>query len=50
LDVYGAEDEAEFFAVGTESFFERPSELLRVHPELYEALSAYYRQDPAGRR
>ncbi len=50
LDVYGAEDEAEFFAVATESFFERPSELLRVHPELYEALSAYYRQDPAGRR
>jgi Mlc titration factor MtfA (ptsG expression regulator) len=50
LDAYGAEDEAEFFAVATEAFFERPSDLLKVHPELYEALSTYYRQNPAGRR
>jgi Mlc titration factor MtfA (ptsG expression regulator) len=49
LDTYGAEDEAECFAVATEAFFERPSRLKKFHPELYEVLSEYYRQDPAVR-
>lgn len=49
LDQYGAEDESEFFAVATESFFEQPIELRQHHPELYDVLMSYYRQDPAAR-
>lgn len=49
LDPYGAEDESEFFAVATETFFERPRPLKRQHPELYRALASFYRQDPAAR-
>ena len=47
LDPYGAEDPAEFFAVATETFFERASELERRHPQLYNELRRFYRQDPA---
>ncbi|HEX6049309.1 MAG TPA: zinc-dependent peptidase, partial [Gemmatimonadaceae bacterium] len=47
LDPYGAEDPAEFFAVATETFFERASELERRHPRLYDELRRFYRQDPA---
>ncbi len=47
LDDYGATNPAEFFAVATECFFEKPGLLRRRHPELYEELRAYYRQDPA---
>jgi Mlc titration factor MtfA (ptsG expression regulator) len=47
LDEYGAEDEAEFFAVATESFFERGAYLREHHPGLYQVLSEYYNQDPA---
>jgi MtfA peptidase len=47
LDVYGATDPAEFFAVATEAFFEKPHVLRNRHPELYEELKSYYRQDPA---
>jgi len=49
LDPYGATDEAEFFAVATEAFFERSALLRDRHPALYEVLQDYYRQDPAGR-
>jgi len=49
LDAYGAENEAEFFAVATEEFFDRPLALLGHAPDLYRVLSDYYRQDPAGR-
>ncbi len=48
LDPYGASAECEFFAVLTESFFDRPRALRRRHPDLYALLAAYYRQDPAG--
>jgi hypothetical protein len=48
LDHYGATDHAEFFAVATEAFFERPAELRQERPELYAALSRYYRQDPGA--
>ena len=48
LDAYGAEDEAEFFAIASESFFERGAYLKRHHPRLYEVLAAYYAQDPAS--
>ncbi|QEH34767.1 Protein MtfA [Aquisphaera giovannonii] len=47
LDKYGATDPAEFFAVATEAFFEKAAPLRRRHPELYEELAAFYRQDPA---
>jgi MtfA peptidase len=49
LDVYGATDEAEFFAVATEEFFDRPIELQKNAPELYNVLKTYYCQDPAAR-
>jgi Mlc titration factor MtfA (ptsG expression regulator) len=48
LDQYGATNPAEFFAVATESFFEKPAQLKRKHPELYDELKEYYRQDPAS--
>ena len=47
LDTYGATDPAEFFAVATEAFFERPRALRARHPELYAALGQYFCQDPA---
>lgn len=47
LDGYGATKPAEFFAVATECFFEKPVQMKRKHPELYEELKEYYRQDPA---
>lgn len=46
LDAYGCEDEAEFFAVATEAFFEMPDVLLEHAPDLYEVLHGYYRVDP----
>jgi Mlc titration factor MtfA (ptsG expression regulator) len=48
LDEYGATNPAEFFAVATESFFERSHEMQQRHPELYEELRRFYRQDPAS--
>jgi len=48
LDAYGATSPAEFFAVATENFFERPNELRRLHPDLYEELKHFYQQDPAN--
>lgn len=47
LNKYGASNPAEFFAVATESFFERPRELRKLHPELYSELRDFYYQDPA---
>ena len=48
IDPYGSTNPAEFFAVVTEIFFERPRELKREHPALYEQLADFYAQDPAG--
>ncbi len=47
LDKYGATNPAEFFAVATEAFFEKPHQLKKKHEDLYKELSEYYRQDPA---
>jgi hypothetical protein len=47
LDDYGAESPAEFFAVATETFFERARELRKQEPELYQELSRFYGMDPA---
>ena len=49
LDGYGATNEAEFFAVATEEFFDRPVALRGQHPELYGLLQAFYLQNPAVR-
>jgi Mlc titration factor MtfA (ptsG expression regulator) len=46
LDDYGATSPREFFAVATESFFEKPGRLKERHPRLYEVLCDYYGQDP----
>ncbi|MBX7256628.1 MAG: zinc-dependent peptidase [Candidatus Hydrogenedentes bacterium] len=50
IDDYGATDPSEFFAVVTECFFERPHALQKRHPELYDVLRQFYRQDPAALR
>ena len=47
IDKYGAVNPAEFFAVATECFFEKALQLKEKHPELYEELRLFYRQDPA---
>jgi MtfA peptidase len=40
---YGATNEAEFFAVATEAYFERPDELRKRAPELFDELERFYR-------
>lgn len=47
LDHYGATNPAEFFAVATETFFEKPEKMAEHHSELFEVLKAYYRVNPA---
>ncbi len=44
---YGATNNAEFFSVATEYFFERPKLLKRRHPQLYKALESFYQQNRA---
>jgi len=44
---YGATNDAEFFSVATEYFFERPEMMRNKHPKLYKALTEFYRQDRA---
>jgi hypothetical protein len=49
LDPYAAEHPAEFFAVASETFFTDPHAVKKEFPGLYEQLTKFYRQDPAGR-
>ncbi len=49
LDKYGATNEAEFFAVATEYFFDKPQDMERHEADLYAVLRDFYRQDPAAR-
>jgi Mlc titration factor MtfA (ptsG expression regulator) len=44
---YAATNEAEFFAVASESFFERPAALARELPDLYAVLRDFYGLDLA---
>lgn len=46
MDHYGATSPAEFFAVATETFFEKPWQMAERHPELFEQFQGYYRVDP----
>ena len=48
IDRYGATNPAEFFAVATETFFEKPRQLQSKHPELYLQLQQFYSQNPAA--
>ena len=47
IDAYGATNPPEFFAVVTEMFFEKPRQMKRHHPELYDELKRFYQQDRA---
>ena len=49
LDAYAATNEAEFFAVATEQFFDQPRLMIKHAPDLYRVLKKYYRQDPSER-
>ena len=49
IDPYGLTNEAEFFAVATEYFFERPGVMKRKHPELYAMLGRAFNQNPGPR-
>ena len=48
IDAYAATSPAEFFAVVTEEFFDKPATLKSNHPQLYEELVAFYNLDPAS--
>jgi Mlc titration factor MtfA (ptsG expression regulator) len=49
IDAYAVEDDAEFFAVTSEYFFEQPRVLGGEYPDVYRLLREFYRQDPARR-
>lgn len=49
IDPYAVESPAEFFAVVTEFFFERPALLQQELPAVYTRLTEFYRQDPPGK-
>jgi len=49
LRAYAGTNPAEFFAVATEVFFNRPLDVREHEPALYGELQAFYRQDPAAR-
>ncbi len=46
INPYAGTNEAEFFAVVSEYFFEKPDKLKEKHPELYDMLSQIFRQQP----
>jgi len=46
MDHYGATNPAEFFAVATETYFEKPHQMAESHAELYAEFRKYYRVDP----
>ena len=47
LRPYGGINEAEFFAVATEVYFEKPALLKERLPDMYEAMQRFYGGDPA---
>ena len=50
INPYGATNLAEFFAVISEYFFERPQLLSRKHPELYKLLEEIFDQKMSARK
>jgi Mlc titration factor MtfA (ptsG expression regulator) len=49
INAYAASSPAEFFAVLSEVFFERPHILHLLYPQVYEQFSLFYRQNPLTR-
>ena len=49
INPYGAANTAEFLAVISEYFFERPQLLAKKHPELYDLLEQIFKQDMKSR-
>lgn len=49
INPYAITNEAEFFAVVSEYFFEKPTQLKAKHPELYKILSQTFLQDRANK-
>jgi Mlc titration factor MtfA (ptsG expression regulator) len=47
INPYAITNEAEFLAVASEYFFEKPDQFKEKHPELYQQLSEIFRQKPA---
>ncbi|PWS27731.1 peptidase [Pedobacter yonginense] len=48
INPYAITNQAEFFAVVSEYFFEKPELLKDKHPDLYQALSRIFAQQPVG--
>ncbi len=46
INPYALTNEAEFLAVASEYFFEKPEKFQRMHPKLYDMLSLIFKQDP----
>ena len=46
INDYGATNKAEFFAVCSETFFEKPIQMREQHSELFDLLVKYYQVDP----
>jgi Mlc titration factor MtfA (ptsG expression regulator) len=46
IDEYGATNPAEYFATATEAFFEKPEQMHKMCPDLYDELKGYYKLDP----
>jgi len=44
----GVTNQAEFFAVASETFFEKPRQLKEEHAELFDLLVKYYQVNPAN--
>jgi len=46
INIYGTKNNAEFFAVVSEYFFENPKQFKEKHPDLYDMLSKIFGQQP----
>ena len=48
INIYGSKNEAEFFAVASEYFFEQPESFKYKHPELYELMTEIFQYRKPG--
>jgi MtfA peptidase len=46
INIYGTTNKAEFFAVASEYFFERPDLFKEKHPDLYKMMTEIFKQEP----
>jgi Mlc titration factor MtfA (ptsG expression regulator) len=47
INIYGATNKAEFFAVAAEYFFSSPDRFKENHPELFEMMTKIFHQRPS---